>query len=185
MTDSFLSLLEQTRQGNCCARDAMYRLAFRRLRAIATCLLGAERAPHTLQPTALVSELFLKLQKLEARIVDEEHFFSLSARAMRQVLIDHGRRKRPARALSPSRVAELLQPASQSPDNAELFLSVKLAFEKLRSIDAVVADTVWRRGVEGLTIHEVSRRQLREEWRVRADYDFGLEWLANRLRRHS
>jgi hypothetical protein len=39
--------------------------------------------------------------------------------------------------------------------------------------------------VEGLTVHEMSRSQGREIWRVRADYDFGLQWMANRLKRYA
>jgi hypothetical protein len=51
-------------------------------------------------------------------------------------------------------------------------------------MDQQVAETVWLRCVEGLTIAEMSRVQRREEWRVRADYDFGLEWMAGRLRQY-
>ena len=63
--------------------------------------------------------------------------------------------------------------------------SAKAAFEKLRAMDSKVAETVWLRSVEGLTIHEMSRSQNREVWRVRADYDFGLQWMANRLKRYT
>src|SRR5713226_2605880 len=114
MTAAFGSLSEQAQLGDSVARDAVYKLAFHRLRVIASALLRRERAGHTLQPTALVSELFLTLHKLETRILSEDHFFRISARAMRQVLIDHARAKRPVTQVSLELIPELLLPANQN-----------------------------------------------------------------------
>lgn len=181
MAEAFTSLFEKAQLGDRVARDAVYGLAFYRLRVIASALLVRERAAHTLQPTALVSELFLKLHRLETRILSEDHFFRISARAMRQVLIDHARTRRPVKRVPAELIPALLLPATHAPDHTESFLAVKIVFQKLRALDPEVAETVWRRSVEGVTIHELSRSQEREEWRVRADYDFGLQWMANRL----
>jgi RNA polymerase sigma factor (TIGR02999 family) len=183
MAEAFASLFEKARLGDNIARDAVYKLAFHRLKTIASALLRRERAGHTLQPTALVSELFLKLHRLEARILNEDHFFRLSARAMRQVLIDHARVKRTSKTVPAELIPELLAPAHRNAASPESFLAVKMVFEKLRSMDPQVAETVWFRCVEGLTVHEMSLTQRREVWRVRADYDFGLQWMANRLKR--
>lgn len=185
MTEAFASLFEKARLGDNAARDAVYKLAFYRLKVIASALLRRERPGHTLQPTALVSELFLKLHRLETRILNEDHFFRISSRAMRQVLIDHSRVKRPTSTISADRIPELLLAGKGSAVGPETTLAVKMAFEKLRAMDATVAETVWLRSVEGLTIHEMSRAQGREAWRVRADYDFGLQWMANRLKRYA
>jgi RNA polymerase sigma factor (TIGR02999 family) len=182
MAEALTSLLEKAQLGDSIARDAVYKLAFHRLRSIAAALLGRERPGHTLQPTALVSELFLKLHRFEARILSEDHFFRLSARAMRQVLIDHARTRKPAAPLPPQ-LHDLLGPAPAVPP--ETALAARIAFEKLRAMDREVADTVWLRFVEGLTVPEIAAAQNRESWRVRADSDFGLQWLAGRLRRYA
>jgi len=182
MTEVLASLFEKARLGDRLARDAVYRLAFYRLRGIASALLRRERPGHTLQPTALVSELFLKLQKLETRILSEDHFFRIAARAMRQVLIDHARAKRPATTVPAELIPELLLPANQNASSPESVLAVKIVFEKLRAMDVKVAETVWLRCVEGLTVDEMSRAQDRKEWRVRADCDFGLQWMASQLK---
>jgi RNA polymerase sigma factor (TIGR02999 family) len=182
MTEAFVSLFEKAQLGDRIARDAVYRLAFHRLRVIASALLGRERRGHTLQPTALVSELFLKLHRMETRILNEDHFFRISARAMRQVLVDHARGKKPA-ALLPAELISQLLPANNEAGQTELSIAVKLIFEKLRSMDSTVAETVWLRSVEGFTVDEISRAQGREMWRVRADYDFGVKWMVNRLKR--
>jgi RNA polymerase sigma-70 factor (ECF subfamily) len=184
MTEAFASLFEKARRGDRIAGDAIYRFAFYRLRVIASALLRRERPGHTLQPTALVSELFLKLHRLETRILNEDHFFRISARAMRQVLIDHARVRKPAHKVPLELIAELLPPANQHSASPESALAVKMIFEKLRAMDAKMANTVWLRCVEGVTIDELSRLQRREDWRVRADYDFGLQWMANRLKRY-
>ncbi len=183
MAEAFSSLCEKARLGDHVARDAVYGLAFYRLRGIASSLLRRERPGHTLQPTALVSELFLKLRRLETRILSEDHFFRISARAMRQVLIDHSRTRRlPKVAIE--MIPELLLPVNRDAANTERSLAVKMVFEKLRAMDPKVAETVWQRSVEGVTIHELSRIQGREVWRVRADYDFGLQWMSNQLKRY-
>lgn len=178
MSEAFTYILEQARLGDTLARETVYRLAFRRLKRIAGALLKREHPGHTLQATALISELFLKLLRMESRFVDEDHFFRIATRAMRQVLIDHARCKRPAKRVSLENVANLLAARSDS----ETTLAVKSVFQKLRELDRQVADTVWLRAVEGLTAIEVSRAQTRELWRVRADCDFGLQWMANHLR---
>jgi RNA polymerase sigma-70 factor (ECF subfamily) len=182
MTEAFASLFEKAQLGDDLAREAVYKLAFFRLKTIASALLRRERAGHTLQPTALVSELFLKLHRIETRVLSEDHFFRISARAMRQVLIDHSRVRRPAKKVPVDLIRELLpgNPGSSDPESS---LAVKMVFDKLRSMDPQVAETVWLRCVEGLTVAEMSRAQSREEWRVRADYDFGLQWMANRLKK--
>src|SRR5215470_16569669 len=107
MPEAFASLLEKSRLGDSAAQDAVYKLAFQRLRVIASALLRRESSGHTLQPTALVSELFLKLHRLETQVLSEDHFFRISARAMRQVLIDHSRVKRPAKKVTLDRIPEL------------------------------------------------------------------------------
>ena len=185
MTEVFASLFEKAQHGDTLARDAVYRMAFYRLRGIASALLRRERPGHTLQPTALVSELFLKLQRVETQILNEDHFFRMSARAMRQVLIDHARVKSTAQRLPIELIPELLIHGYGESAGMESRLAAKIAFEKLRDMDAKVAETVWLRAVEGLTVQEMSRMQDREEWRVRADYDFGLQWMANRLKRYA
>ncbi len=183
MAEAFAALFEKARLGDGIARDALYRLAFFRLRAIASGLLRRERPGHTLQPTALVSELFLKLRRLDTAILSDDHFFRISARAMRQVLIDHSRHKRPLKMVPADLIPELLQPENRNAIDPESALAVKMIFEKLRAMDGKVAETVWLRAVEGVTIQELGERQGREVWRVRADHDFGLQWMANRLKR--
>ncbi|HTM51881.1 MAG TPA: ECF-type sigma factor [Bryobacteraceae bacterium] len=180
-SETFGRLFAEAQQGSRLAENVFYGMTFRRLRSIALTLLRKERAGHTLQPTALVSEMFLKFRARGTRILGEEHFFRVAARAMQQVLIDSARAKFALKRIPPELVAEFLSSAGPSGIDTELCLAVRMVLEKLRRIDPVAAETVWLRFVEGLTIEEVSRSQAREFWRVRADCDFGLRWMAEQL----
>jgi RNA polymerase sigma-70 factor (ECF subfamily) len=85
-------LLQQWRAGDARAESALFELLLPDLRRIAGCCFRGERAGHTLQPTALVNEAFVRLAR--ARNIDwrdRGHFFALAARIMRRYLIDHAR----------------------------------------------------------------------------------------------
>jgi len=181
----FNQLLDRARTGDTLAEGAVYRLSFFRLRAMASALLNRERPGHTLQPTALVSELYLKFRRVEARILNEDHFFSISARIMRQVLIEHARGKNARKRIPPEMLCELIPETAQTATSgfaaSETQIAIKAAFENFRKLDPAAANAVWLRVVEGMNWDELSRAQSREVWRVRADCDFGLRWMADRL----
>jgi len=181
--ETFAVLFEETQQGNRFAQNALYGMAFRRLQSIARALLRKERAGHTLQATALVSESFLKLRGLGTRILGEEHFFRVAQRAMQQVLIDSARSKAARKRIPPEMLSEFLTGSNPAQADPELCLAARVALERLRKIDPGAAETVWLRSVEGLTIDEVSRMQGREFWRVRADYEYGIQWMAGQFGR--
>lgn len=85
-------LLQQWRAGDLQAEAALFELLLPDLRKIAGCCFRGERSDHTLQPTALVNEAFVRLvraKNIEWR--DRGHFFALAARIMRRFLIDHAR----------------------------------------------------------------------------------------------
>jgi RNA polymerase sigma factor (TIGR02999 family) len=88
-------LLHEWRAGKPAALDRLFEAVYPRLRDIAGALFRNERLENLLQPTSVVNELFLKLVgKRELRFEDREHFYSLSARIMRRVLMDHARDRR-------------------------------------------------------------------------------------------
>ena len=156
------SIFVKVREGDAGARDALCENSFTRLRLIAASLLSRERWGHTLQPTTFVADLFFKLRGFEHRILDENHFFGIAARAMRQVLIDHARVRKSK--VAPEAVHELL--SSRYDTDPELRITVKAVFQALKRLNPPATQTVWLRSVEGVTLGEISRRQGREVWRV-------------------
>jgi RNA polymerase sigma-70 factor, ECF subfamily len=165
------------------AWEAIYSLTYAQLRRIASGLLRRERPGHTLQATALVNESFLKISRMNAALDGEAHFYNLSARAMRQVLIDHARARKDVKRVDAETIAVMLADTRDSSFPTELRLALKEAMARLREMDSLAADTVWSRYAEGATIEELAREQSREQWRVRGDCDFATTWLASRLSR--
>src|SRR6202046_796502 len=85
-------LLRDWTAGNPAAIEHLFELVYPQLRQIAGALFRGERPENLLQPTSVVNELFLKLiRQRSLRFEDREHFYSLSARLMRRVLVDHAR----------------------------------------------------------------------------------------------
>src|SRR5579871_3706979 len=85
-------LLRDWRAGDPAAVEQLFGLVYPQLRKIAGALFRGERPENMLQPTSVVNELFLKLiRQRSLRFEDREHFYSLSARIMRRVLVDHAR----------------------------------------------------------------------------------------------
>jgi RNA polymerase sigma-70 factor, ECF subfamily len=84
-------LLIEWRQGREAARDALLPLVYDELRRIASRQMARERDGHTLQPTALVHEAWMRLADAKLDLKDRAHFLAIAARVMRQVLVQHAR----------------------------------------------------------------------------------------------
>ncbi len=157
-------VLGRVQSGEHGAWDILYKLAFRRLRLTAASLLRRERPGHTLQATALIAESFLKLHRIRQPILGAEHFFNLSARAMRQVLIDHSRHRGDHVKVQPAALAELLPRAVWSQPVTDESIAVRALLSRLRILDSLAAESICLRYIEGLTIDEVGRRLGRDTW---------------------
>ncbi len=87
------ALLSMVRSGDREALERLFALVYDELRRMADGQLRREPVGHTLQPTALVHEVFLRFVDAEVPAADRSHFIGIAARAMRQVLVDHARRR--------------------------------------------------------------------------------------------
>lgn len=87
------TLLRGVRAGDGSAVGGLFQEVYGDLRSLAAGQLARERPGHTLQPTALVHEAFLKLSGRGMEVADRGHFLGIAARAMRQILVDHARRR--------------------------------------------------------------------------------------------
>jgi len=90
---SVSSLLTRLARGEESAVGELFQLVYVELRSLAAAQLARERPEHTLRPTALVHEAFLKLSGTAVSAEDRGHFVGIAARAMRQILVDHARKK--------------------------------------------------------------------------------------------
>lgn len=161
-------------QGDRAAMERLVPLVYAELKARARRALARERSDHTLQPTALVHEVYLKLVDQDrVEFQNRSHFFAVAARAMREILVDHARRRGAAkraagRTLVPFSRAEAR--AATPPPNLDV-LALEFALERLAALDERQARLVELRVYGGLTIEEsaqvleISPATVSREWR--------------------
>jgi RNA polymerase sigma factor (TIGR02999 family) len=177
-------LLDKFEPGDRPAGEQLFEDVYSELRALAARYLHRERKSHTLQPTALVHEAYLKLVgQTRADWRGRAHFLAIAAQAMRQILVDHARRHRAAkRGGNRQRIAFDDNLVIESNRDVDL-LALEDALTKLSKLDLRQARMIELRFFGGLSIAEVakvmgmSKRSVEREWTmVRA-------WLRRELNR--
>jgi RNA polymerase sigma factor (TIGR02999 family) len=162
--------------------DELLAAVYDELRRLASGQLRGERPNHTLQPTALVHEAYLRLvDARDLRWESRAHFFGTAARAMRQILVDHARRHNAEKRGGGWEQVTLATDVGGEESLAADVLDLHEALEKLASHDAELARLVELRFFAGLTLDEtadtlgVSRRKTAKDWSV------ARLWLQRRL----
>jgi len=154
------------------------------LRRLARRALGRERADHTLQPTALVNELYLRLvDQRRASWQNRAQFFAISAQLMRRVLVDHARAHLASKrgGTSCARVS-LSEAADVQTEPAFELLAVDSALATLAELDPEQARVVELRFFAGLTVEETALAVGRSPRTVKREWRLAKAWLYSRLR---
>ncbi len=152
------------------------------LRRLADVWFHRQPAGHTLQPTAVVHEAFLKLANSDGRWSDEEHFKAIAATAMRQVLVDHARRKqRQRRGADWGRVTLTGLGSTAETESAIDMLALDEALERLGSLNARHARIVELRFFGGLEVEAVARVMDVSERTVYNDWKSARAWLLSQM----
>jgi RNA polymerase sigma factor (TIGR02999 family) len=166
-------LLERWGGGDEGALEELLPLVYAELRRLAGAYLRREREGHTLQPTALVNEAYLKLvDQRDARWQNRAHFFGVAAQLMRRILVDHARTRK-AEKRGGSRFAVTLGHADEVSASPETdLLAVHEALERLAALDPQQARVVELRFFGGLSIEEaaevlgVGHATVEREWKM-------------------
>ena len=124
-------ILENIEQGDRKAADELLPLVYEELRKLAAAKMASQPAGHTLQPTALVHEAWLRLAGADAKFEGRTHFFAAAAEAMRHILVDHARRKSALRHGGGQQRVEFNEAGLAAPGNDDQILAVNDALEKL------------------------------------------------------
>ncbi len=152
----FTHILERVEHGDSKAAAELLPIVYEELRRLAAQKMVHEAAGHTLQPTALVHEAWMRLGGPEAPVYQNRaHFFGAAAEAMRRILIEHARRRRAAKRGARVEVVDLegLELSSPVADDDQL-LAVNEALEKLALVDERKAELVKLRYFVGLNFEE-------------------------------
>ena len=165
------ALLNEWQSGNSGALERLYPLVYDELRRIARAQRRGSKLPQTLNTTALVHEAYLKLAGAdEVSVHDRAHFMALSARAMRQVLINYIHHKGRSKRGGGREAQTLLEsyPAGEAP--LDLLLAINDALEKLSIRSPRMAQIVECRFFAGLSVEETAQvldmsvRSVEREW---------------------
>lgn len=181
MSQQFTQLLSAWRQGDASARDRLIEAAYPELRRIANRQLAGERRNHTLQPTALVNEAWLRLNGAKGMDVsDRSHFVRITAKLMREILVDHARRFNAAKRDGGERVGLTnLVIADERSEVDVVGLDAVLA--QLEQIDPDKGRIVELRYFGGLTIEETAEAMDMSPATVKRHWMAARVWLFDAL----
>lgn len=166
-------LLERWAGGDPRAVDRVLTLVYDELRALAAAHLSRERADHTLQPTALANEAYMRL----ARITDiswtgREHFLAVASTLIRRILVDHARARAAAKRGGDLTILPINDSDTPAPASSVDLLALDEALEQLARMDPRQSRIVELRFFGGLTVDqtaevlELSPRTIKSEWRT-------------------
>ena len=183
MKSEITLLLEQAAQGNREVEQRIFQELYTELHRLAAMTMRNERHGHTLQPTALVNEAYMRLVgKGPISWESRAHFLNAAARVMRNILIDHARNNRALKRPSSAQRVEITGNDPIQVDDPELLLTIDTALNRLESLDHRQARVVELRYFGGLSVEETARVIGISEKTVKRDWSMARAWLENELR---
>jgi RNA polymerase sigma factor (TIGR02999 family) len=184
--DDVTALLAQWQGGDRVALERLLPLVYADLRKVARAHLRREQAGHSLQPTALVHEVYFRLVGLERlRVENRTHFMALAARLMRQILVDHARRKHAGKRGGAVTIVGLDSlPARAEPRTGAAdtdILALDRALEELATFDVQQCRLVEMKFFAGLSIEEMAEALGISTATVEREWVIARAWLYQRL----
>src|SRR5262245_38240419 len=159
--------------GDEAALDRLVPIVYAELRRTAARYMSNERTPHTLQATALVNEVYLRLVQIR-RVGwrDRAHFFAMAARLMRRVLVDHARARGYQKRGGGVRTLPLDEAVTVAPEASHDVVAIDAALAALEAVDGRKSQVVELRFFGGLSVDEtaavlnVSPQTVMRDWRL-------------------
>ncbi len=175
-------LLDQWGRGDEGSLNELYPLVEQELRLIAGRYMRKERPDHTLQTTALVNEAYLKLvERPQADFQNRAHFFAISARIMRQILVDYARRSGTAKRGGQAQHMPLDEGLVFSPSKSADLLALDDALLRLAEFDARKAQVIELRYFGGLSVEEAAEVLKVHPNTVIRDWSLAKAWLKKEI----
>jgi len=165
-------------------RTELFPAVYAELRRVARRYLNRERRNHTLQPTALVHEAWLRLQNERGAPEGRTQALALAAQAMRRLLVDHGRhqkREKRGGGAAPVVLDELIKAASTGAVPVEDLLTLDAALTRLEAVDQRASQVVMLRFFSGMTNAEVAEFMQMSVRTVESDWTHAKAWLRREL----
>jgi RNA polymerase sigma factor (TIGR02999 family) len=175
-------LLEQVRHGEASAAQRLMPIVYDELRALAARHMNNERASHTLQPTALVNEAYLRLVGItEIDWESRAHFLAVASTVIRRVLVDHARRYRATKRGGGAGAVRIDDLDDLSQETGVDLLALDTALNELLALNERQFRVVELRFFGGLSVEQIAAALDVSPRTVKGDWAVARAWLAGRL----
>lgn len=165
--------------------DELLPLVYEELRKLATAQMAREKPGHTLQPTALVHEVYMRMiGSADMRWDSRGHFFAAAARSMRQILINRANRKKAEKHGGKLKRRDLDDAFFVEEPPPERMIALDAALVQLEKIDPRKGQIVMLRYFAGLSIEETARSLNLSPASVKRDWQFARTWLHREMTKH-
>jgi RNA polymerase sigma factor (TIGR02999 family) len=182
-SEQITALLTELHLGNEEASSRLMPLIYGRLRRIAGSRFKSEKRRHTLQPTELVHELYLRMVKPgSGPWTNREHFFAIAARAVRQILVEHARARRAQKRGGLLEEVDFEKALTYAPEKPEEVLALDGALAELERLEPRQGRVVELRFFGGLSIEETASVLGVSPGTVKADWNLAKAWLRRELK---
>jgi RNA polymerase sigma factor (TIGR02999 family) len=180
ITHEVTRLLAEWKAGDERAAGELIPLVYGELRQLAAAYLRRERHGHTLQPTALVHEAYLRLvEQSSPDWQSRSHFYGVAARVMRQILVDHARRRLAKKRAGMPVTVE--QAVSFAPERNGELVALDAALTDLEKLDVRKCHAIELRYFAGLSMDEIAQAMNISVQTVRRDLRMAEAWLNNAM----
>jgi RNA polymerase sigma-70 factor, ECF subfamily len=176
------SLLKRLAGGHQDAASELIPVIYRELHSLAARHLRHERPDHTLQPTALVNEAYIKLVAQRNDWHNRAHFFAVASNLMRRILVDYARRNLRAKRGGGNAKLSLDKVLLVAPDRPDRMLALDESLTRLEKLDARQARIIELRYFGGLTVDEVAQILDLSPTSVRREWTSAKAWLYGELK---
>jgi RNA polymerase sigma factor (TIGR02999 family) len=174
-------MLNQLATGDATNRDVLWNTLSQELRTLAKSLLAREKPGHTLQPTALINEAYLRLLGSEASFTNRRYFFGAAAQAMRRILVDSARHKQSLKAGGQHEQRTLEEPAWTPKLPPAEVLAIHEALELLKQEDAISAEVVNLHFFAGFSLEEAAELLDLSRASAYRSWTYARAWLRDQL----
>lgn len=175
-------LLKALKEGDTTAADKLLPLVYRELHRLAELYMRRERPDHTLQPTALINEAYIRLVGYDADWQSREHFIGVAANLMRRVLVDHARTRNADKRGGEFLRVEFEESIAFTSERSDEVVAVDGALQELKNVNPRQAQVVELRYFAGLSVDQtamvlkISPRSVERDWLSARD------WLSRKIR---
>ncbi|MGA7632044.1 MAG: ECF-type sigma factor [Terriglobales bacterium] len=178
-------LLKQWGGGNKEALDELMPVVYRQLRKLAAICLRSERTNHTLRATALVHEAYLRLVDADVAWQDRVHFFAVSARLLRRILVDHAKANHRQKRGGGAEMVEFDEAVLVGPQTSGGIVQLDMALQRLAALDQRKSEIIELLCFGGLTYDEAAAALKISPATVHRELKMAKAWLHRELTQNS